>query len=851
MGGIDVGAAYISILPSTSKIAPGIKKALGDVGGDAEAQGRRLGGGYASGLGASLKGALKGGLLAGLGGASLLGGIGLKTAADMEQLQISMETLLGSSKKAEQEVAWLTAKAAATPFELTDLAQADKTLLGFGYTSDKVRKDFLLDMGNIAAAVGIPSAELPNLARTFGQVQASGRASLEDINQLIDAGVPVWDALGKQTGLSVGEMRDALSKGQISADTFREAMSNMADTRFGDAMQKQSRTLTGQWSTLKDTLSQGLADALTPVMPTIKSALSGASAALAPALSIVGSVLEKGVALSKWAADHKPLIIGLAGAFVALQGATIAYNIAQAVTRAGGLGAYLVQVVTSTKLAAAVTKTWAVTQWLLNVAMSANPLGLVVAAIVAVVAAIVIAWKRSETFRDVVIGTWNAIKKATAVVWNAVKAYISTAWTVIKKVVQVGVAAVKAYIGGIRIVITLIRDAFEKARAAVAEKIGAVVGFVKGLPGRITSAIGNAKGILLGVGRDIIQGLLDGINTMIGKVQGALQRLTDKIPDWKGPKKKDKTLLVKAGRLIMGGLIKGIEDGIRDVRKVLKDFTKQIPKGARPAIVKAASQTYAAALDIARQRGELAKKIETATDDLNNAIGARDSFRNSVTDSARKWAADLSVEGKVTTGAIIKQMQARLAATTAFTEDLATLASLGLDASLYQQIAEAGVEGGAAIADALTKDPAAVSAVSALSAQINSAATALGSSTSSHLHDAGVAAKEALLNGLKADEKELASTAEALAKALAKALRKALGLKKVDIAELLPGQQKNEAKKSAGQDRNNRGNGSKKDDGKDMGNGRGGRPISVVIQGDPDPNATAARVARRMAMLGA
>lgn len=197
-------------------------------------------------------------------------GFGVKTAAEFEQTQISLETLMGSSRRAKKEMKWLTEKSAATPFELADLAKADKTLLGFGFSSDKVRKQFLLNMGDMAAAVGLPSSRVPDLARVFGQINASGRASLEDINQLIDAGIPVWDALEKQTGKSVKSIRKDISDGKLSADEFFKAMNTQADGKFAGAMEKQSQTLAGLWSSLKDNAAIAAMNMVKPFVPLIK-----------------------------------------------------------------------------------------------------------------------------------------------------------------------------------------------------------------------------------------------------------------------------------------------------------------------------------------------------------------------------------------------------------------------------------------------------------------------------------------------------------------------------------------------------------------------------------------------------
>lgn len=83
------------------------------------------------------------------------------------------------------------------------------------------------------------------------------------------------------------------------------------------------------------------------------------------------------------------------------------------------------------KVASLGAKVWAGTQWLLNAALTANPIGLVIAAIAALVAIFVIAWKHSATFRNIVIGTWNGIKAAALAVGRW---FTGTLWPWIKGV---------------------------------------------------------------------------------------------------------------------------------------------------------------------------------------------------------------------------------------------------------------------------------------------------------------------------------------------------------------------------------------------------------------------------------
>lgn len=70
----------------------------------------------------------------------------------------------------------------------------------------------------------------------------------------------------------------------------------------------------------------------------------------------------------------------------------------------------------------AATKAWAAAQWLLNAAMSANPIGIIVVAIVALVAGLVLAYKKSETFRNIVQSVWEWIQKAADAVKNGLVA---------------------------------------------------------------------------------------------------------------------------------------------------------------------------------------------------------------------------------------------------------------------------------------------------------------------------------------------------------------------------------------------------------------------------------------------
>lgn len=147
---------------------------------------------------------------------------------------------------------------------------------------------------------------------------------------------------------------------------------------------------------------------------------------LQPAFEAAGDVARtafdvfKGV--GKWMLDHTGTVKVLAGAIAALIVVTKLHAAAMAtqaavaaamlnVAGAGGLLPLIKNLITSTKV-------WAAVTWLLNAAMTANPIGIVIAAVAALVAGFIVAWKKSETFRKIVKGALDAVAKAGMWLWE-------------------------------------------------------------------------------------------------------------------------------------------------------------------------------------------------------------------------------------------------------------------------------------------------------------------------------------------------------------------------------------------------------------------------------------------------
>jgi F0F1-type ATP synthase assembly protein I len=194
-------------------------------------------------------------------------------------------------------------------------------------------------------------------------------------------------------------------------------------------------------------------------------------------------------------------------------------------------------------------------QWLLNVALSANPIGLVILAVVGLVAAIVIAYKKSETFRRIVDGAFRAVTSAASAAWNWIKSHWSTIFTIL--------------IGPVG-----------NAVRWIVQNWGTIVATAKALPGRIRAAIGNLGGLLIGAGRSVVQGFINGITGMFSAVRARLSQLTNLLPSWKGPASRDRKLLFDNGQYVIGGFLAGLESQYGQVGSSLGRFTKGLSVSA-------------------------------------------------------------------------------------------------------------------------------------------------------------------------------------------------------------------------------------------------------------------------------
>lgn len=517
------------------------------------------------------------------------------------------------------------------------------------------------------------------------------------------AGIAMADSIRNGT-LSVSDLTTALNDSEGALAQAKTATDGPAE-----AMARLKNTMTLAGASIAEAVVpvfeklvpkvQALADKFANLSPGVKTAIvvtAGLAAALGPALMIVGNV-TRAVGMMTQAMAFSSMVMK------ALKGETVASTAA-------------------TKVAAVVTKAWAGVQAAFNAVMSANPLVLVGVAIAALVAGVVIAYKKFDWFRELVdkigralktgfVAAWETVKKVVGVVVSAVVGYFNL-W---KRAAEVVVDAIVGYF-------TFYKNALTAAVGFVRDGIGRIVEFFMSIPGKIAALPGR----MLELGKNIVGGIWEGISGAGSWLMGKIKEWAlSVIPGWmkrvlgiSSPSKVTAALGVN----IAEGVGVGIQDGTRHVFGAMK--------GVQNAILGALKGTKGAGKLARDLTAKLTDAMSTAATDALDKIKDRAKevldFAAGVADSVRGFGAMTSLElddGQTpTAAAIVANMTKRLATIKAFGDRLAALKAAGLNNASLQEIVGLGPEAGLQYANALLGATGAIDAVNSLQSQVSSAA---------------------------------------------------------------------------------------------------------------------------------
>lgn len=177
---------------------------------------------------------------------------------EFQQLEVAFETMLQSKEKANAMMREVVDFAAKTPFQLTEVATGTKQLLAYRVEQEKIIPT-LKALGDVSAGLGV---SIQRLILNYGQVKTATKLTGRELKDFNMAGVPLIAELAKNLGKTESEINSMVSAGRIGFKDVENAFRSMTSEggRFADLMDKQSGTITGRISNLRDNLDKMMND---------------------------------------------------------------------------------------------------------------------------------------------------------------------------------------------------------------------------------------------------------------------------------------------------------------------------------------------------------------------------------------------------------------------------------------------------------------------------------------------------------------------------------------------------------------------------------------------------------------
>ena len=199
--------------------------------------------------------------------------------AEMEQYTTSLEVMLGSASKASAMIENMREFAAKTPLTLENVISGGSLLMSYGVDESNLI-DTMTKLGDLASG---NAEKMDRITLAYGQMLAKGKVTGEELMQMTEAGVPLQTALAESIGVTGEEFSKMVSKGEVGIDDLNKAITGLTtgNGKFAGMMEKQSQTMQGMLSTLKDNLSEFMRKMGEGAFGEVKSALQEASDLLA------------------------------------------------------------------------------------------------------------------------------------------------------------------------------------------------------------------------------------------------------------------------------------------------------------------------------------------------------------------------------------------------------------------------------------------------------------------------------------------------------------------------------------------------------------------------------------------
>lgn len=494
-----------------------------------------------------------------------------------------MSNLGIASEDADKSIKKMSDKLSGLP---TTLDQGASAVQRFTSANGDVEKstDIFLALNNAILAGGASTEIQATALEQMSQAYAKGKPDMMEWRSLMTA-MPaqlkqVADAMGYA---SADELGESLRNGSVSMDEFMDTITKLNTEGLNgfQSFEEQAKNSTGGIATsitvAKTQIVKGVADIIKGLndglaqanLPSISEIISMVGKKAKEVLDVIASNLPSAINFIKNTYNTikpiLPIIEALAVGILAIVTAYTAYQ-------------KIVSIVTAVQTA-------------LNFVMAMNPIGLIVLAIVGLIAVLVTLWKKSETFRNIVLGVFNAIKTGFEALINGIKIAINFVVNIFTSIIDfvknnwqsLLLFLVNPFAGAFK----LLYDNCDGFREFINNFINAIINFFKKLPTNIKNiamavvdTIKSLPGKMISIGFDIARGIGNGITSGItwlkNKIKEFVGNVTKFIKKMFKIGSPSKLMADEVGQWLPKGIAVGIDTNTDSIDDAMEDMYKDM-----------------------------------------------------------------------------------------------------------------------------------------------------------------------------------------------------------------------------------------------------------------------------------
>ena len=473
--------------------------------------------------------------------------------------------------------------------------------------------------GNLNAVAGGNAQTFSSVGMVLTQTAGAGKLTTENWNQLADA---IPGASGKlqeamlKNGAYTGNFRDAMEKGEISAEEFNQAIMDLGMTDAAKEAATSTSTIEGAMGNLEasvvgvgTTILDQFKGPLTSGISMLAQGVSGLSGVftglvqtIGPILSQIGTTFQTAfqpvveIVQSQLLPALQPLMSALQNLSSAIMPiimaaiqtiapvlTTVVSNIVQtmsviatAVTPViNNIAALIQAVLPAIQSAFQIWGTYiqgvinAVFPFIQTVVTSV--MNVINAIITTVLAAINGDWS----------GVWEGIQNIVSSVWNGIQSIVSGAINAVSGVISSVLNGISGIFSSVWNGINgEVSSAWRGITSAVSGGVSSMMNFITSIPSRIMGVFSGAGSWLLSAGQNIIQGLINGITNAIGgaisAVKDAVGGIIDGAKSLLGIASPSKVFDREIGRMIPAGLGRGVSENERAATRPVEDMVNSL-----------------------------------------------------------------------------------------------------------------------------------------------------------------------------------------------------------------------------------------------------------------------------------